>query len=264
VAIFLSAGAGKEELVTAFEPSGTGLNAAARASATRVFQFAAADRNARRQGAFLPLTTAERAIGVIVILPQYSRLEIDSGDDFLLATVASHVALAIKRARLEHEVREMEVLRKADELQRNLLNSVSHSLRTPLAAILSAVNPITQAEATDAASVRELACIAETEAFHLDTLIGNLLDLSRLEARALKTKLEPHDTEDLIGAVLHQFLNFRLPTITVSPGWRPDGSALSTRHHQRRVWHPLVLLLKSSLPVLPPPPHLAWLCNRAF
>jgi hypothetical protein len=153
---------------------------------------------------------------------------------------------------------------KCFEKRMNCSGIFSIRYRTVCAAILSAVNPITQAEATDAASVRELACIAETEAFHLDTLIGNLLDLSRLEARALKTKLEPHDTEDLIGAVLHQFLNFRLPTITVSPGWRPDGSALSTRHHQRRVWHPSVLLLKSSLPVLPPPPHLAWLCNRAF
>jgi two-component system sensor histidine kinase KdpD len=122
-----------------------------------------------------------------------------------MKAVAGQVASAIRRARLEDRAREVEVLRKAEELQRTLLNSVSHSLRAPLAAILSALNPIAEAAASPA--VLELARIAEAEAFRLDALIGNLLSLSRLEAGALKVKREPHDIQDVIGAALRELQN---------------------------------------------------------
>jgi two-component system, OmpR family, sensor histidine kinase KdpD len=82
---------------------------------------------------------------------------------------------------------------------------VSHSLRAPLAAILSALNPIAEADAGPA--ILELARIAQGEAFRLDALIGNLLGMSRLEAGALKVKREPHDIQDVIGSALRELQN---------------------------------------------------------
>ena len=140
---------------------------------------------------------------MMVLLPVRSQYE--ARDAVVMQAVADQVAAAIRRARLADRAREVEVLRKAEELQRTLLNSVSHSLRAPLAAILSALNPIAEAAASPA--ILELARIAQGEAFRLDALIGNLLGLSRLEAGALKVKREPHDIQDVIGAALRELQN---------------------------------------------------------
>jgi two-component system, OmpR family, sensor histidine kinase KdpD len=201
VAFLLSAEIG--ELVKAFEPPGMNLDAATLAAAEQIFQLAAREGSGPRRGQFQLLTTATGAIGVMVLLPvrsQYRGL-----DSPILQAVAAQVASSIRRARFEDRAREVEVLRKAEELQRTLLNSVSHSLRAPLAAILSALNPIAEADAGPA--IPELARIAQGEAFRLDALIGNLLGMSRLEAGALKVKREPHDIQDVIGSALRELQN---------------------------------------------------------
>ena len=201
VAILLSTETG--ELITGFEPSGMDLDAASRTAAEQIFQLAADEGRDAHEGRFLLLSTAAGAVGMMVLLPVRSQYE--ARDAVVMKAVAGQVASAIRRARLEDRAREVEVLRKAEELQRTLLNSVSHSLRAPLAAILSALNPIAETAASPA--VLELARIAEAEAFRLDALIGNLLGLSRLEAGALKVKREPHDIQDVIGAALRELQN---------------------------------------------------------
>jgi two-component system, OmpR family, sensor histidine kinase KdpD len=201
VAILLSTETG--ELVTGFDPSGMTLDAATRTAAKQTFALAADERRGPCEGTFLLLRTAVEPIGVMVLLPVRSQYA--ARDAVVMSAVADQVAYAIRRARLEDKAREVEVLRKAEELQHTLLNSVSHSLRAPLAAILSAVNPI--AESAVSPAILELARIAQGEAFRLDALIGNLLGLSRLEAGALKVKREPHDIQDVIGAALRELQN---------------------------------------------------------
>lgn len=201
MAILLSTETG--ELVTGFEPSGMDLDAATGAAAEQIFQLAADQGRGPRESTFLLLRTAAGAIGVMVLLPV--RYQYEAYDAVVMQAVAGQVASAIWRAKLEDRAREVEVLRETEELQRTLLNSVSHSLRAPLAAILSALNPI--AEAASAPAIVELARIAQDEAFRLDALIGNLLGLSRLEAGALKLKREPHDIQDVIGAALRELQN---------------------------------------------------------
>jgi two-component system, OmpR family, sensor histidine kinase KdpD len=191
------------ELALAYEPPGVNLDAAARATAEHVFELAARERSGPLQGPFQLLTTVEGAIGVMVLLPL--RPQYKGPDLPILQAVAAQVASSIRRAMFEDRAREVQVLRKAEELQRTLLNSVSHSLRAPLAAILSALNPIAEADAGP--PILELARIAQAEAFRLDALIGNLLSMSRLEAMALKVKREPHDIQDVIGSALRELQN---------------------------------------------------------
>jgi two-component system, OmpR family, sensor histidine kinase KdpD len=200
-AFLLSAETG--ELVRAFEPPGMSLDAASWDTAEQIFQLAARESRGPRQEQFQLLTTAAGAIGVMVLLPVDSRHRVQDGA--ILQAIAAQVASSIRRARFEDRAREVEVLRKAEELQRTLLNSVSHSLRAPLAAILSALNPIAEAHAGPASL--ELARIAQGEAFRLDALIGNLLSMSRLEAGALRIKRDPHDIQDVIGSALREFQN---------------------------------------------------------
>ena len=87
--------------------------------------------------------------------------EVWEASERVLEGVAGEVALAIERAGLEERARQAEVLGKAEELQRTLLHSVSHSLRTPLAAIVSALDPIADPDAViNQAAIAELARIA--------------------------------------------------------------------------------------------------------
>ena len=80
-------------------------------------------------GALLPLRCATRTIGAIVLLPAAPLQRFPAAAARVLEGVTGQVALAIERALLEQQARETEILRKADELHRTLLNSVSHSLR---------------------------------------------------------------------------------------------------------------------------------------
>src|SRR5262245_1737362 len=105
------------------------------------------------------------------------------GDDRLLSAVALQLGIALERARLRREATEAEILRRTDELKTELLNAVSHDLRTPLAAIITAAGSLLQEDVPWTAQDRgEFARDIEQEALRLNRIVGNLLDLSRLEA----------------------------------------------------------------------------------
>jgi two-component system sensor histidine kinase KdpD len=102
-------------------------------------------------------------------------------------------------------------------LQHALLTSVSHDLQTPLAAILSALNPVAETRAAvDPTLARELARIAQAEARRLHVLIGNLLDVSRLEAGSVAVSKEPCDIQDVIGVALERLGEHRRGLITAN------------------------------------------------
>ena len=200
-AILLSQGNG--ELVLRYQTPGWELDAEMRGKAGGILGRHLNGFTTQNHGTFLPLKCGARVIGVIVLLPTNSPSEISSASKRMLQGVAGQVALAIERAELEDQARDADILRKANELHRTLLNSVSHSLRAPLAAILSALDPLADRNVeTDSAGIAELARVAQAEAYRLDRLIGNLLDLSRLETGALRLKREPHEVENLVGTAL--------------------------------------------------------------
>lgn len=185
--------------------SGIKLENTVHTAAGEHFRNAVRTGSGKRDGAYLPLRTAEGAIGIMLLTLDGSAPNLAARDEIVLQAMAGQVALAIERAELEEQAREAEVLRKADEFQRNLLNSISHSLRAPLAAIVSAVNPIAEGQTGESGAVVELARIAYEEACRLDHLIENLLGMSRLESGELKLRLEPQDMRDVIGAALSEF-----------------------------------------------------------
>jgi two-component system, OmpR family, sensor histidine kinase KdpD len=192
-----------DELVLRYQTPGWELDAEARSKAERIVQQALDGSTTWDHGTFLPLRYGARVLGMVVLLPPNTPLQVSSGGERVLQGVASQIALAIDRTVLEARAREADILRRADELHRTLLNSVSHSLRAPLAAILSALDPIADTDAvTSSAGIVELARVAQDEAYRLDRLVTNLLDLSRLEAGALRPKREPHNVQNLVGAAL--------------------------------------------------------------
>ena len=112
--------------------------------------------------------------------------------------------MAIDRAMLSREVQQ--ALKAETETFRNtLLSSVSHDLRTPLASITGAITTLLQKDVTFETSERqELLQTIYEEAEHLNQIIRNVLDMTRLEAGAIKVKKKWQPVEEIVGAVLNR------------------------------------------------------------
>lgn len=136
--------------------------------------------------------------GWLVVVLDRGAPALDAGTKRLLLAAASEVSEAIERERLRREATEVELLRSADEVKNVLLNTVSHDLRTPLAAIVAAADSLRSDIAwSDEDREDFLVSIAE-EARRLDGLVRHLLDLSRIESGALSLQLDWHDVEDVV------------------------------------------------------------------
>jgi two-component system, OmpR family, sensor histidine kinase KdpD len=124
-------------------------------------------------------------------------------EDRLLRLFANEAALAIERARLSQAETAARVLGESDRLKSALLSSVSHELRTPLATILAAATSLRQGEvAWDSDTRAELLEIMEEEADHLNRLVGNLLDMSRIEAGALQPQRQWNQLSEIVETAL--------------------------------------------------------------
>jgi two-component system sensor histidine kinase KdpD len=88
-------------------------------------------------------------------------------------------------------------------LSKALLNSISHELRTPIAAITTAASALV--EPTTPLPLRDtLAHEIQESAARLNRLVGNLLDMTRLESGNVKPRLDWCDAADLISVSLRQ------------------------------------------------------------
>ncbi len=122
-----------------------------------------------------------------------------------LDAFANQVALAIERARLVDQAQQAELLEATEKLQTALLNSISHDLRTPLVSITGVLSSLEEDPMMDEAIRHSLIVTAREEADRLNRLVGNLLNMTRLEAGAMRIHAEPCDVEELIGSTLEQF-----------------------------------------------------------
>ncbi len=112
-------------------------------------------------------------------------------DRRVLTSVATQAAGAVQRHQLEAEAAEAEALAQTDEMRRALLSAVSHDLRTPLAAAKAAVSSLRSTDVTfTPEDTAELLATIEESVDQLATLVGNLLDSSRLAAGAVRPQLQ--------------------------------------------------------------------------
>jgi two-component system, OmpR family, sensor histidine kinase KdpD len=108
---------------------------------------------------------------------------------------------AIERDALQREVVETQALRRSDDLKTALLRAVSHDLRSPLTAILTAAGAL-DSTALSAEEHRELVADIAAEAERLSRLVDNLLDMSRLEARRAEPRVEWCSIEEVLLAAV--------------------------------------------------------------
>ncbi|HUJ75708.1 MAG TPA: histidine kinase dimerization/phospho-acceptor domain-containing protein, partial [bacterium] len=152
---------------------------------------------------FLPLTTARATVGVLALMAREGTPPLGLEPSRLLEACADLAAVAIERTELAEEARHAAVLRESEKLQTALLNSISHDLRTPLVSIMGALSSLEEQKLTlDEGSKASLVQVAREEAERLNHLITNLLDVSRIEAGAIRLSREPSDLQEIIGVAL--------------------------------------------------------------
>jgi two-component system sensor histidine kinase KdpD len=120
-----------------------------------------------------------------------------------LPALASLLAVAVERERLEREATAAERLRLSDAVKTAILRAVSHDLRSPLTAIRvaaeSVASPAVSLSPVDRA--RQLETVRH-ESARLDRLVANLLDLSRLQTAYAEPARELVAAEELVGRAL--------------------------------------------------------------
>ena len=174
-----------------------------------------ADASKRGYIRMLPLMLGQHSVGVVRLLmnedPQQFMLgtRARGGGEQLSQRAAffwtfmDQAATIIDRARLRRESMQIELLRRTDALRSALLSSVSHDLRTPLASIKAAASSLLQEDVSWSEEERAGFIQAiERQADRLNRLVGNLLDMSRIEGGALHPEKEWYPIGELIHDVL--------------------------------------------------------------
>ena len=152
---------------------------------------------------FLPLKGARGRVGVLAIYPSPATRLDDPDERQLIDTFAGLVGSAIERTELVEEARKARLRVETEQLRNSLLSSVSHDLRTPLAVVQGATSSLLDEHGPKDPKVRrELLQTAHEESLRLNRLVRNLLDMTRLEAGALRVQKEPQPVEEVVGAAL--------------------------------------------------------------
>jgi two-component system sensor histidine kinase KdpD len=160
------------------------------------------------QATYLPLAASCGTVGVLGV-----RIEDQTVPDlqqfYQLDAFAGLIALAVERADLAAEAQRIGLQMETERLRSSLLSSVSHDLRTPLAAVTGACSTLLDEETPlDAPTRHELLLSIFEEAERLHRLVTNLLDMTRLEAGALTPRKEWQPIEEIIGAALHRMARY--------------------------------------------------------
>jgi two-component system sensor histidine kinase KdpD len=124
-------------------------------------------------------------------------------DGALVQAICLQLGIALDRRRLHAEAATAEALAKTDELRTALLAAVGHDLRTPLASIKTAATSLLAGDVTleDQVQTALLQTIDE-ETDRLATLVGNLLDMSRIQTGALAVHTEPTLLDEVVAKAL--------------------------------------------------------------
>lgn len=172
------------------------------------------DRGSRAPGLFAPLRVGERTIGVLGVADKRDGQPFTPIERTVLNTLADQAAVALERLRLLREAEKAEILARTDELKSALVSAVSHDLRTPVASMMALVTGLLDPDAHwDKKTQREFHQIIYDELLRLNRLVGNLLDMSRIEGGALR----PEKGWYSIGEVIQSVAERLQPRLTDHP-----------------------------------------------
>ncbi len=153
----------------------------------------------------VPLMGSRGRVGVLALFASDASSLSDADERQLLDTFTGVIGSALERTAAVDEARRARLRVETEQLRNALLSSVSHDLRTPLGVVTGATSALLEANAPkDEATRRELLQTAHEEALRLNRLVGNLLDMTRLEAGALKVHKDLQPLEEVVGSALQR------------------------------------------------------------
>ena len=162
---------------------------------------------------YLPLKAGGPALGVLAAIAtpeRHGQLEL----------FAYQTAMALERANAANTARESELRMKTEEMRSGLLSAVSHDLRTPLASITGAATSLLgQGGKFSEETRRELLESIADEADRLGRLVGNLLEMTRLDSGSVQVSRDWHSVEEIVGSTLNRLTKILAghPVITTLP-----------------------------------------------
>ncbi len=170
----------------------------------------------------LPLMTAGHTFGTLGIALHEEAEYCSPTHRRLLDAFVAQISLAMERVHLANQAEQAQMLRARESLERSMLNSISHDLKTPLAAMGAAMK--TLRAKTESLSDQGIPALVNTiwdEIERLNRFVGNLLDMTSLEAGDVQVHARPCDVQDLIAdamTVLEEKLTGRDVSVTLAEG----------------------------------------------
>jgi len=151
---------------------------------------------------YVPLQAPMRVRGVLALQPAQARWLLIPEQRQQLETLARQIAIALERVHYVEIAQGALVEMASERLRNTLLAAISHDVRTPLTALIGLAEalrqsqpPLTPAQAQDAQAIAD-------EARALAALVGNLLDMARLQSGNVQLWLEWQSVEEVVGAAL--------------------------------------------------------------
>lgn len=156
------------------------------------------------EGIHFPLQAGERVVGVLSLhFRKETRLSGNERD--LVEAFVRQIALVLDRQRLRDAEQRAMMIEESERLSKTLLNSISHEIRTPIAAISSAAGNLAAAREKSSAELPwNMVDEIQEATGRLNRLVGNLLHMTRLESGHVKPKLEWCDVSDLMQVTVKE------------------------------------------------------------
>jgi len=140
---------------------------------------------------------------------RYKAAELD-----FLGVTAEVIAAYLEREQLQKAVAEAAATESSNRLKSSLLSSLSHELKTPLAAVTATITGLLEEGAAEDPQMREELLSATEDLRLLERRIGDLLDVSRLEGSGWAPNLDWNDPRDICSEVLAHVPASSRPRIT--------------------------------------------------
>lgn len=152
---------------------------------------------------YLPLRTGSGAIGVVGLDDDRVGPLLTPEQQRLFDALADQAALAVERIQLASDVDQARLAAETDRLRTALLTSISHDLKTPLAAILGSAGTLKDfADDIPPDARTELLSTIIEESERLNRFISNLLDMTRIGSGAMEPNYGLHFVGDMVGTAL--------------------------------------------------------------
>ena len=151
---------------------------------------------------YIPLRASEGSRGVLALKARHRRLLKIPEQRQLLDTFAALITIALERVHYVGVAQDAVVRMESERLRNSLLAALSHDLRTPLTILVGLAESLTLTKPALSSEQLETAGAIQDEARRMSTLVGNLLDMARIESGEVTLNLQWQPLEEVVGAAL--------------------------------------------------------------